>query len=72
MSKLQKKHSALRREQSAPDPDSESRSEYGSTDLIEFGSNPDPDPKKSVKLAIKDQFPFRHKYKNDLCVCDLV
>ncbi len=63
-SKLQEKHSALKREHPAlqnmkflnfflflwvisalldPDPDSESG--FGSTDLIESGSNPDPNPK---------------------------
>ncbi len=47
MSKLQKKPSALNREHPAPDPDSES--EYGSTDLIESGSE---------TLVIKDQFPL--------------
>ncbi len=28
-----------------PDPDSEFKSGYGFTDLVESGSNPDPDPK---------------------------
>jgi hypothetical protein len=43
------------------DPDPDSASGYGSTDLIESGSNPDPDPKGYQKLSMQKMKFLIHK-----------